>query len=121
MLVPFDRAMKGYYENAQLKFIEPIIKAAYSEKSDLDSAMTNILSPISFLLASELKRTKPNGVLILNCIENLKQNPIYFGVIDDELLLTPIDTRGEQINFLESNETEKKLYPSDSYDEELNE
>ena len=110
MLVPFDKAMKGYYENSQLKFIEPILKAAYSEKSDFDSAMTNIMSPISFLLVSELKKTKPNGELILKCLENLKQNPISFGVIDDELLLTPIDTRGEQINFLESNATEKLLF-----------
>jgi hypothetical protein len=59
------------------------------------------------LLASELKKSNPNGDLILKCIENLKQNPISFGVIDDGLLLTPVDTRGDQINFLKSNETDR--------------
>jgi hypothetical protein len=107
MLVPFNIAFKSSYEEAHVKFIEPILKAAYSESKDLDIATFNIMSPISFLLASELKKSNPNGDLILKCIENLKQNPISFGVIDDGLLLTPVDTRGDQINFLKSNETDR--------------
>jgi len=107
MLVPFNIAFKSSYEEAHVKFIEPILKAAYSETKDLDIAIFNIMSPISFLLASELKKSNPNGDLILKCLENLKQNPISFGVIDDGLLLTPVDTRGDQINFLKSNETDR--------------
>jgi hypothetical protein len=107
MLVPFNIAFKSSYEEAHVKFIEPILKAAYSETKDLDIATFNIMSPISFLLASELKKSNPNGDLILKCLENLKQNPINFGVIDDGLLLTPVDTRGDQINFLKSNETDR--------------
>ena len=109
MLVPFNNDFKKTYEGDHVKFIEPILKVSYNDAEDLDIAMLNIMSPISFLLASELKKTKPDGDLILRCIENLKQNPISFGVIDDELLLTPIDTRGDQINFLKSNENERLL------------
>jgi hypothetical protein len=109
-MVPFNNFFRKSYEDAHLKFIKPILKTAYSDTEELNVALINILSPISFLLASELKKTKPDGDLILRCIENLKQKPIYFGVIDDELLLTSIDTRGDQINFLKSNETEKLLF-----------
>ena len=107
MLVPFNIAFKNSYEEAHVKFIKPILKAAYSKTKDLDIAIFNIMSPISFLLASELKKSNPNGDLILKCLENLKQNPISFGVIDDGLLLTPVDTRGDQINFLKSNEIDR--------------
>ena len=109
MMLPFNNAFRKSYENAQLKFIEPVLKTAYTDSKELNIALLNIMSPISFLLASELKKSKPDGDLILRCIENLKQNPISFGVIDDELLLTPIDTRGDQINFLKSNENERLL------------
>jgi hypothetical protein len=109
-MVPFNNTFRKSYEDAHLKFIKPILKTAYSDTEELNVALINIMSPISFLLASELKKTKPDGDLILRCIENLKQKPIYFGVIDDELLLTSIDTRGDQINFLKSNETEKLLF-----------
>ena len=110
MMVPFNNDYRKSYEDAHLKFIEPILKTAYTDTGDLDFALLNIMSPISFLLASELKKTNPDGDLILRCIENLKQNPISFGVIDNELLLTPIDTRGDQINFLKSNDTERLLF-----------
>jgi hypothetical protein len=107
MLIPFNNTFKTSYEKAHVKFIEPILKAAYSDTQDLDVAMHNILSPISFLLASELKKSNPDGDFILRCLENLKQKQICFGVIDDDLLLTPLDTRGDQINFLKSSESEK--------------
>ena len=90
MMLPFNNAFRKSYENAQLKFIEPVLKTAYTDSKELNIALLNIMSPISFLLASELKKSKPDGDLILRCIENLKQDPISFGVIDDELLLTPI-------------------------------
>ena len=109
-MVAFNNTFRISYEDAHLKFIKPILKTAYSDTEELNVALINIMSPISFLLASELKKTKPDGDLILRCIENLKQNPKSLGVIDDELLLTPIETRGDQINFLKSNETEKLLF-----------
>ncbi|MBM3453710.1 MAG: hypothetical protein FJX80_01030 [Bacteroidetes bacterium] len=109
MMLPFNNAFRKSYEDAQLKFIEPVLKTAYTNPKELDIAVLNIMSPISFLLASELKKSKPDGDLILRCIEKLKQDPISFGVIDDDLLLTPIDTRGDQINFLKSNENERAL------------
>lgn len=109
MILPFNNAFRKSYEDTHLKFIEPIFKTAYTDSKELNSALLNKMSPISFLLASELKKSNPDGDLILRCIENLKQNPISFGVIDDELLLTSIDTRGDQINFLKSNENERVL------------
>jgi len=110
MMVPYNNSFRKSYEDAHLKFIEPILKTAYTDVEEFNFAQLNIMSPISFLLGSELKKTKPDGDLILRCIEKLKQNQISFGVIDDELLLTPIDTRGDQINFLKSNETERLLF-----------
>ena len=107
MLVPFKTEYRLSHEKSHREFIEPILRVAYKEPHEFEVAILNILTPISYLLGSELKKTKPNGELVLKCIEKLKQSQISYGIIDDDLFLTPIDTRGDQIHFLTSTEDQK--------------
>ena len=58
MMLPFNNTFRKSYEDAHLKFIKPILKTAYSDTEELNVALINIMSPISFLLASELKKNK---------------------------------------------------------------
>ena len=59
MLVPFKTEYRLFHEKSHREFIEPILKVAYKEPHEFEVAILNILTPISYLLGSELKKTKP--------------------------------------------------------------
>lgn len=110
MIIPFNIEYKGRYENSHLSFIEPILRIAYNNKVELENALENILLPFSFLLGSELKKATPNHDVIKNCLNTLKIAKIGFEVVDSSLLITPIETRGEQMQLLKSSYQEKLLF-----------
>jgi hypothetical protein len=110
MLIPYNPAFKEAYEKSNADYIEPILKVAYDNQEDAIIGLSNSLSPLSFLLTSELKKSNPNSELVLKCIEKLKSSTIHFGIVDDETYICPIDTRGDQIIFSRSSEKEKELF-----------
>lgn len=109
MLIPYNPAYKAAYEKSITDFIEPILKVAYDKPEDVNNALSNSLTPLSFLLTSELKKPNPNSELVIKCIENLKKPTINFGIADDDLYICPVDTRGDEIIFSHSTQKEKEI------------
>ena len=110
MLAYRNEVFKSEFESSHLKFIEPILSRAFTDKEEFRTVKSNIFSPLAFLLASELKKSSPDKGLISKCIEKLSQEKINFGIVDEELLLISIDTRGEKIHYLKSNVNQKKIF-----------
>ena len=105
-----NEVFKSEFESSHLKFIEPILSRAFTDKEEFRTVKSNIFSPLAFLLASELKKSSPDKGLISKCIEKLSQEKINFGIVDEELLLISIDTRGEKIHYLKSNVNQRKIF-----------
>lgn len=110
LLAPRNEVFKSEFESSHYEFIEPILRKAFIDKEEFRIVKSNIFSPHAFLLASELKKSSPDKTIISKCIEKISIEKIDFGIIDEEVLLTPIDTRGEQIQYLKSDLYQRKEF-----------
>lgn len=110
MFIPFNVDYRDTYEKSHFEFIIPILHKLYQDKSDFETIIENIFSPVAYLLASELKKKDPNKKLIINLLNKLSNFKITSVLIDEALLITQVETRGECLELLRSTSEEKLLF-----------
>jgi hypothetical protein len=110
MLVPFNLDFRIAFENVHKNFMAPILNVSFSDSNELENAMSNIFSPYAFLLSSELRKPDRDINVVLKCIERMRELTNLSGIIDDDLLITPVDSRGDILTLFNTGYEEKILF-----------
>lgn len=108
MYLPKPTAEKALFERRHLEFICPILEVGFQDDSKVrDLVLNNALSPFSFLLAHELRSSKPDTSVVQRCLEELGCEREQLELVSCELLITPVETRGEGLELIKCSERQR--------------